>query len=87
MGRRANLDHGYLFAQVAAAEEAGKVRDYDRDDTQSGLRHRFRFASDLPLNEANPDGRVNFLECWEWNGDQRQHFSWVTDRQVNKGTV
>jgi Transposase DDE domain len=80
-------DHGYLFAQVAAAEEAGKVRDYDRDDTQSGLRHRFRFASDLPLNEANPDVRVNFLECWEWNGEQMQHFSWVTDLQVNKGTV
>ena len=80
-------DHGHLFAQVAAAEEAGKVRYYDRDDAQSGLRHRFRFASDLPLNEANPDVRVNFLECWEWDGDQMQHFSWVTDLRVTKGTV
>ena len=80
-------DHSYLFAQVAAAEEAGKVRYYDRDDAQSGLRHRFRFASDLPLNEANPDVRVNFLECWEWDGDQVQHFSWVTDLHLTKGTV
>jgi Transposase DDE domain len=80
-------DHGYLFAQVAAAEEAGKVRYYDRDDAQSGLRHRFRFASDLPLNEANPDVRVNFLECWEWDGNQVQHFSWVTDLRLTKGTV
>jgi hypothetical protein len=72
---------------VAAAEEAGKVRYYDRDDAQSGLRHRFRFASDLPLNEANPDVRVNFLECWEWDGDQVQHFSWVTDLHLTKGTV
>jgi len=70
-------DHGDLFKQVAAAEQAGQVRYDDRDDAQSGLRHRFRFASDLPLNEANPDVRVNFLECWEWDGDQVQHFSWV----------
>jgi hypothetical protein len=68
-------DHGYLFAQVAAAEQAGKVRYYDRDDAETGLRHRFRFASDLPLNETNPDVRVNFLERWEWDGDQVQHFS------------
>jgi Transposase DDE domain len=80
-------DHGYLFAQVAAAEEAGQVRDYDRDDAQSGLRHRFRFANDLPLNEANPDVRVNFLECWEWDGNKVQHFSWVTDLRLTKGTV
>jgi hypothetical protein len=76
-----------LFAQVAAAEQAGKVRYDDRDDTQSGLRHRFRFAGDLPLNEANPDVRVNFLECWEWEGDKVQHFSWVTDLRLTKGTV
>ena len=87
MCRRANLDHGYLFAQVAAAEEAGKVRYDDREDAQSGLRHRFRFASDLPLNEANPDVRVNFLEYWEWDGDKVQHFSWVSDLRVTKGTV
>jgi Transposase DDE domain len=79
--------HGYLFEQVASAEQAGQVRYYDRDDAQSGWRHRFRFASDLPLNEANPNVRVNFLECWEWDGDQVQHFSWVTDLRLTKGTV
>ncbi len=60
---------------------------YDREDTKTGLRHRFRFIRDVPLNEANGDLRVNFLECWEWNRDQVQHFSWVTDLRVNKGTV
>jgi hypothetical protein len=80
-------DHRYLFEQVAAAEQAGQVRYYERDDAEAGLRHRFRFASDLPLNETNPDVRVNFLECWEWDGDTVQHFSWVTDLRVNKGTV
>jgi hypothetical protein len=79
-------DHGYLFEPVAAAEQAGRVTYYDRDDTGTGLRHRFRFVSDLPLNEANLDVRVNFLECWEWDGNQVQHFSWVTDLRLTKGT-
>lgn len=80
-------DHAYLFAHVAAAEQAGRVTYYERNDAEMGLRHRFRFVSDVPLNEANRDLRVNFLECWEWDHDQVQHFSWVTDLRVNKGTV
>jgi hypothetical protein len=80
-------DHGYLFAQVAAAEHAGRVTYYERDDPATGLRHRFRFVSDMPLNEAHTDLRVNFLECWEWDQDTVHHFSWVTDLRVTKGTV
>src|SRR5215471_5199220 len=80
-------DHASLFEHVAAAERAGRVTYYDRPDETTGLRHRFRFVSDMPLNEANVDLRVNFLECWEWDGDQVQHFSWVTDLRVTKGTV
>src|SRR5215471_17602106 len=80
-------DHAYLFAQVAAAEQAGRVTYYDRDDPETGLHHRFRFVSDVPLNASNAALRVNFLECWEWDQDTVQHFSWVTDLRVNKGTV
>jgi DDE family transposase len=82
-------DHAYLFAHVAAAEQAGRVTYYDRADPETALHHRFRFVSDVPLNESNADLRVNFLECWEWEQgkDTVQHFSWVTDLRVNKGTV
>jgi len=82
-------DHVYLFEHVAAAERAGRVTYYDRHDETTGLRHRFRFVSDVPLNAAHADLRVNFLECWEWepDSDKVQHFSWVTDLRVNKGTV
>jgi hypothetical protein len=80
-------DHPFLYQQVAAAEQAGRVTSYDRDDPETGLRHRFRFVSDVPLNASHTDLRVNFLECWEWDGDHVQHFSWVTDLRVNKGTV
>jgi hypothetical protein len=41
----------------------------------------------MPLNESNASLRVNFIECWETVGDKVQHFSWVTDLCVNKGTV
>jgi Transposase DDE domain len=80
-------DHPHLFEHVAQAERAGRLTVYDRDDAETGLRHRFRFVRDVPLNGANADVRVNFLECWEWDGDQVQHFSWVTDLRVHKGTV
>jgi hypothetical protein len=80
-------DHPHLFEHVAQAERAGRLRVYDREDAKTGLRHCFHFVPDVPLNGANADVRVNFLECWEWDGDEVQHFSWVTDLRVLKGTV
>jgi hypothetical protein len=56
-------DHAFLFEQVAAAEHAGRVTSDDRGDPEAGLRHRFRFVSDVPLNKSHADLRVNFLEC------------------------
>src|SRR5918992_4634864 len=81
-------DHAFLFEQVAQAERAGRVTYYDRDDPNAQVHHRFRFVSNMPLNAANPDLRVNFIECWETTADGKvQHFSWITDLRVNKGTV
>jgi hypothetical protein len=56
-------DHAALFEHVAAAEQAGRVTDDDRDDAETGLRHRLRFVRDVPLNEAHADLRGNVLEC------------------------
>ena len=81
-------DHAFLFEQVAQAERAGRVTYDDRDDHNANVHHRFRFVSNLPLNASNQDLRVNFIECWETTADGKvQHFSWVTDLRVNKGTV
>jgi len=81
-------DHAFLFEQIAQAERAGRVTYYDRDDRQAKVHHRFRFVSNLPLNASNPDLRVHFIECWETTPKGKvQHFSWVTDLRVNKGTV
>src|SRR5438093_1675327 len=51
------------------------------------MHHRFRFVCGMPLNESHPSLRVNFIECWETVKGKVQHFSWVTDLRVNKGTV
>ena len=80
-------DQGFLFERGAAAERAGRVTYDERDDPETGLRHRFRFVSDVPLTAAHADLRVNFPECWEWDGDTVPHFSWVTALRVNTGTV
>jgi hypothetical protein len=80
-------DHAFLFKHVAEAERAGRVTYYEREDRQKGIHHRFRFVCDMPLNESNASLRVNFIECWETLKGKVQHFSWVTDLRVNKGTV
>src|SRR5256885_5484549 len=58
-------DHTYLFQQVQAAEEAGRVTYYERHDRAAGVMHRFRFVNDIPLNGSRTDVRVNFIEYWE----------------------
>jgi hypothetical protein len=80
-------DHGYLCAQVQAAEQAGRVSHYERHDRAAGIAHRFRFINDMPLNESRSDVRVNFIEYWEVRQDHVQYFSWVTDFRVNKHNV
>jgi hypothetical protein len=80
-------DHAYLFKQVQAAEDAGRVTSYERHDRAAGLVHRFRFVNDMPLNGSRTDVRVNFIEYWEHGDGKVQHFSWVTDLRVNKRNV
>jgi hypothetical protein len=80
-------DHAYLFKQVQAAEEAGRVTSYDRHDRAAGVVHRFRFVNGLPLNESRADIRVNVIDYWEVGLDKVQHFSWVTDLRVSKRNV
>ena len=72
-------DHAFLFDWVdntpgtRAAEFAG----------EDGVRHRFRWLDGAPLNDANFDLEVNFLEYREITPEGKvRHFSWVTDLPV-----
>src|SRR5882762_1246448 len=80
-------DHAFLFQQVQAAEHAGRVTFYERHDRAAGVRHRFRFVNDMPLNASHPDLRINFIEYWEVGDAKVQHFSWVTDLRVSQRNV
>jgi len=80
-------DHAFLLQQVTQAEQAGRVTYYERQDAATGAHHRFRFVSNMPLTASHAALRVNFIECWETINSKVQHFSWVTDLRVNKGTV
>jgi hypothetical protein len=80
-------DHAYLFQQVQAAEQAGRVTSYERHDRAAKVVHRFRFINDVPLNASHVDVRVNFIEYWEMGEDKVQHFSWVTDLRVSTRNV
>src|SRR3989454_2025460 len=77
-------DHAYLFKQVQAAEEAGRMAKYERHDRAGGVVHRFRFVNDVPLNASRSDVRVNVMESWEIGKYMVLHFSWVTYLRVRK---
>jgi hypothetical protein len=82
-------DHQYLFEQVDLALEQGKVTEFDYTDPDDPEKiHYFRFINQVPLNLANPDLPVNFLEYWQVDkNDKITKFSWVTDLTVTRENV
>lgn len=73
-------DHKLLFDWVdhAAATTTTALVD------QQGVQHRFRYLNHAPLNDANFDLEINFLEYWETSpSGKTQHFAWVTDVPIH----
>ncbi len=69
-------DHAVLFDWVETSEQTIETTVTD----EKGVRHRFRYLNGAPLNDANFELEVNFLEYWEQLPDGRiTHFAWVTD--------
>lgn len=75
-------DHKYLFDYVAQAHLASQTSEFEVQ--KEGVTHRFRFLNDVPLNESNPQVRVNFLEYWEIKDGKSQHFTWITDFTISR---
>ena len=82
-------DHKHLFEWVdtTAALQQSAVQTVEWTDEQD-VRHYFRYCNGVPLNDANFELEVNFLEYWERrrNGKE-QHFSWVTDLPIEASNV
>jgi hypothetical protein len=76
-------DHPFLFEWIE-----GEFCTHEEIIDDSGTTHRFKFINNAPLNEANFDCKINFLEYWEIKKDgAKQHFSWVTDILITKENI
>jgi hypothetical protein len=71
--------NAYLFQQVQHLAEQGLTEDFEAVDSD-GVHRRYRLAWNVPLNESNPDIRVDFLDVWEPGprGEDR-HFTFILD--------
>lgn len=77
-------DHQFLFAWVDATEQTTEASFSDAH----GCRHRFRYLNGVPLNDANFDLEVNFLQYWEHAPDGTvTHFAWATDIPINDSNL
>ncbi len=72
-------DHRFLFDWVT---NTATTQTHELID-EKGVTHRFRYLNDAPLNDANFELKVNFLEYWEIPpSGKTKHFSWVTDLPI-----
>jgi len=76
-------DHAFLFEQVEAARRQGRSPKLSRKEGE--ITAEVSWVYSVPLNESNPDLRVDFLEYNEYDaeGRRRKHFTWITDLPVN----
>lgn len=72
-------DHKSLFRHVESAEKEGLTTEIVTENEKGEIISRFRYINQVPLNDSNPDTRVNFLEYWEVKKGRTMHFSWITD--------
>jgi hypothetical protein len=79
-------DHAFLFEKVEEAHREGQTTEATYHGI--GVKHRFRFINQVPLNKSNQDLLVNFIEYWQSeDGAITKHFTWVTDFTVTEGNV
>jgi hypothetical protein len=69
----------FLFDQVRQLAEQGLTQEFEAVGSDV-VHRRYRLAWNVPLNESNPDVRVDFLDVWEAGspGDQRR-FTFILD--------
>lgn len=62
---------------------------YEVYDDKGSCIHRMEFYNGVPLNDADPDLEVNYVEYWEYDseGKQTYHNTWVVDLEVTNENV
>ena len=75
----------FLFGQVGQLAEQGLTEEFEGVDSD-GVFRRYRLAYDVPLNESNPDVRVDFLDMWEPTGrNQWRRFTYILEPWLGLG--
>jgi hypothetical protein len=80
-------DHPLLFENLDKAIKNGTSTTFAQHDTKNPeIIHSYCFLNDTPLNQANPDLKVNLLVYEEHNAKtgKTQRFSWVTDFPITE---
>ena len=82
-------DHAFLFQKVIEAYDEDRVTTLSVKTTTGSGQAEVCFTHDLPLNESNPDLRVNFLQYTELDAEGRiyKRFSWVTDLKITRANA
>ena len=76
-----------LFERMHSRFVRGEVIE-DEEILDDGTRRGYRFAADFPLNDSQPDTRVNMLEYWVVDKNQRTtNFSWITSLAISIDNV
>lgn len=77
-------DHESLFGALQNSDE---TKEHEFVDAE-GFFHQFRFLNDVPLNQSNPDVRVNILEYMQTDPHGKETiFSWVTNIHITTANV
>lgn len=78
-------DHQHLFSEVERALREGGLTTLRWTEPgqgrQAAVECELRFVNEVPLNQANEDLQVNFLQYTQYDAQGRvlKKFSWVTD--------
>jgi len=80
-------DHPFLFDRVLEAfdQERVTVLTWPEGDRLCEI----AYGNQLPLNEANQELLVNYLQYSEYdqNHERLKHFSWITDFRITRGNA
>jgi hypothetical protein len=77
-------DHKFLFDWV----DTSSTTRHDEQTDEKDVTHRFRYLNNAPLNDANFELEINFLEYWEIKPNGKStHFSWVTDLPITQNNL
>lgn len=93
--------NGTVYMQVNEGEENGMTKSHSYsyeigEKITKTVTHRFRYRSDVRINQNMKSPKVNFVEFWEdihWTDakgreqHQKCHFAWLTDIPVNKESI